>query len=80
MEYKEEIKNRLRLMAYPGLNLQDISFLFGVKRSKAIEIKKKALALGGEIPINRQRVKTTCVYEAMGIDLAEETARLKRQL
>ena len=80
MEQVTTIDRRLDLMSRPGLNVSEIQELFDVKESTARKIRKEAIALGGELPLNRQRVKTTCVYEAMGIDLAEETARLKRQL
>lgn len=80
MEHKISIDERLELMSHPGLTVPEIQKLFDVKQVTARKIRKKAIDLGGSIELNRHRVKTTCVYEAMGIDLAEETARLKRQL
>lgn len=78
MEQVVTIDRRLDLMSRPGLNVSEIQELFDVKESTARKIRKEAIALGGELPLNRQRVKTKAVYEAMGLDLKEELSRIKR--
>lgn len=77
---ESSVNDRLEIMGRPSIGIPEIMKLFGVGRSKAGQIKKSAEAVGGKIAVTPNRVKTTCVYKAMGIDLAEETARLKRQL
>ena len=77
MEQLKTISRRLELMSHPGLNVSEIQELFDVKKVTARNIRKKALELGGELPLNRQKVTTKAVYAAMGLDLDEEIKRIK---
>lgn len=76
-----DIDLAISLYKFPQLDNRDIMQLFGVERSKALQLKKFAQAAEDEAGVvrfaGRAVVSTTIAYRAWGIDIDD---LLRRQL